>query len=239
VTYVLIGSGVAMLVALVAIVVGMLGQRRVMARDWISPGMYGVVGRMGGGKTYLMAHAAHLARAAGRPVYANFGLEGAEPLRSWDDVLAVPRGSMVLVDEVHLWWPSRAYQAPPQLEAWCSQVRKLDVTFLWSSQDWSFVSKRLRHLTFGAWKARRIKGTSHTYAMYEGSSVERVRAEPVSKLVLRRLPEVEASYDTLEVVEASCAWDPADRTRGTRVGRTPPLRVVPDSSNQSGGLMSK
>lgn len=141
----LVGGAV---VALVLIVVAMVGVRRSLKSDVDRPGMWGIVGRMGSGKTYLQTHMAQHARASGRPVFANFDVDGATRIESWSEVLEVPAGSMsdgsmgalVLIDEMPLWWPSTAWNCPPEVRAWCAQVRKRRITFVWTAQHQSHVA---------------------------------------------------------------------------------------------------
>lgn len=223
------GPEVAAAVGAVGLAMFGLGQvlhRGQGRRDFASPGMFAVVGRMGAGKTLLLAQAALDAGRAGRPVYANFQVRGGTLLADWQDVLAVPEGSLVLLDEVQLWWPSTAWQAPPEVLAWASQLRKRRLTLLWSSQDWSFVAKRLRLLTFGVWKASRRGGEGHRYDLWAAESFGKQNGEKLATLRMKRAAEVMASYDTLEIVAASCDWEGGRRSRGTRDGDRAPARSV-------------
>lgn len=238
----LLGWFVAIVAVLVTLmVVAALGLRKAVKSEVGSYGMFGVVGRMGSGKTYLQAKMAHDAvhgryklkcdrcqreAQAGntepcthvvngsRPVYANFRVDGALPLTSWDDVLAVPHGSyrdgttgaLVLLDEAQLWWPSSAWQAPPDVKAWCAQLRKRRITMVWSSQHQTHVAKRLLQLTFGVWTARIVAGT-HIYTCFAPDDVGKANAKHTARLKFRRSKDVMASYDTEEVVVPACTWE--------------------------------
>jgi hypothetical protein len=195
--------------AALSIALGFVLHHKSAKSDFCRPGLHGVVGRMGGGKTLLMTLAALHCMKKGRPVFANYKVTGATQLKSWADVVAVPIGSLVLLDEVHLWWPSTAYKVPPDLAAWCSQLRKLQITCIWSSQDWAFVAKRLRLLTFTCWFATRAPMGGHVYKCYDAYDMGsgRRKAPPLSTMVIKRPKEVMAAYDTLELVQGGCSWD--------------------------------
>lgn len=236
-------------VLLVVIVVASLGIRRSVKAEVDAPGMFGVVGRMGSGKTYLQAKLARDAlggsyklkcpacwalgkedapavcddvRTGPRPVYANFRVDGAQPLDSWDDIVRVPfgakadgtTGALVLLDEAQLWWPSSAWNAPAEVKAWCAQVRKRRITFVWSSQHQTHVAKRLLQLTFGVWSAKVLRGI-HVYALYEPTEFGKERAKSQARVKYKRTKAVMDSYDTEEVVPPQCDWDTSGKPAAT------------------------
>jgi len=186
--------------------------RRQQKSDAINPGLYGVTGRMGGGKTYFMAAAAWAARKEGRPVFANFEVTGGTLVTSWREVLCVPDKSLVLLDEVHLWWPSANWNAPIEIMAWCSQLRKRGLTVLWTSQHWTFVSSRLKFLTFGVWECIRFK-RGHQCTLFDGATYRPGRQagkkdvrEKMRRMYLVRKVDVMDSYDTEELVAPVIEW---------------------------------
>lgn len=238
-------------VLLAVIVVASFGIRRSVKGDVDQPGMFGIVGRMGSGKTYLQALMAYRAlhtevslkcsrclelgedapagcggEAFGktplcsspvrgnRAVYANFWVDGAQPIAGWADVVGLPfgakkdgtTGALVLIDEAQLWWPSTAWNAPPYVKAWCSQVRKRRQTVVWSSQHQTHVAKRLMQLTFGVWRARIVSGM-HVYTLFEPSEFGKESAKHQARVKYKRQAAVMASYDTEEIIQPACDWD--------------------------------
>ena len=193
------GVGFGLLV-LVGVPVMLLSRRSTKAQA-LHAGLYGVVGRMGAGKTYFMTYRGLQALEVGRLVFANYGFEGAERVRTWDEVISAPDGSLILLDEVHLWWPSAEWNVHPELAAWCSQLRKKGITCFWSSQHDSFVSTRLRRLTFGYWEGRRFR-SGHRYELFDAhgfhTSTKRVK---LATHYVKRSQAVMDAYDTLELVE--------------------------------------
>lgn len=166
-------------------------------------GMWAVVGKMGSGKTYLMCWAACRAIQRGRRVYGNMHLKGMIKVTTWQEVLDVPSGSMVCLDEAHLWWPSDNWKVPLELAAWVSQLRKRNILLLWDTQDWAFVSRRMRRLTFGVWEARKLGAKRHVYSLYNTGSYDQSsasRPERLGRMVVRRRKRYEDAYDTLELV---------------------------------------
>lgn len=171
-------------------------------RELTKPGLWGIAGFFGAGKTYLMTWAGLLsmkvqirwvpgyrqavalgmcdpARACEkRPVFANYWVKGATEIGSWEAVLGAPWGSVVLIDEAHEWWPSSvtAGEVDPRLVEWASQLRKLGTTVLFTCQDWSFLSMRLRKLTQGVWEGTPLLG-GHTYTLYASSGFEQFRSK--------------------------------------------------------------
>lgn len=157
-------------------------------------------------------------------------------LHSWDELIAVPWGSVVLLDESHLWWSGVEWDVSEDLEAWVSFVRKRGVTLLCNSQSWRFTSTRLRRLTAGVWRGRRVFGFS-VYSLFApaGFDDERpARARAKGRLVLVRRGSVMASYRTLEQVA------PVDPPRRSRPGVRPrgargPAEVRGPASSAGGG----
>lgn len=173
----------------------------------LSPGLYGVTGRMGRGKSYFLALVAYWARRGGRQVWANYPLEGAHRYSNWSEVLGVPDGSVVLMDEVQLWWASSDHAAPTEVRQWVTQLRKRKLTVIWASQDFEFVARWLRKLSFGIWECSRT-GRGHVYTLVDPSQAGRSKRyqKSLSKLVVPRRRKVMRTYDTYALVEASREW---------------------------------
>lgn len=213
-------------VALLLIGIAGILHRRQSKRDFLSPGLYGVVGRMGAGKTYLLAHCAVEAQKRGRLVFANAWFKGASKVSCWSDVLDCPDNSLILLSEVHLWWPRDAYRAPIEVAAFFSQLRKRGMTVVWDSQHETFVSTRLIKLTFGIWACKRYK-VGHQYTLFDGISYTGpvAKRERLARIYVKRTKEVMAAYDTTEIVGQAVEWGDGAGYEGLRVQRTGDART--------------
>lgn len=67
----------------VLLALGLVAHRAQARKDFLHPGLFGVEGRMGSGKSYFFAYIAYHARRRGRWVAANFALEGAHRITHW------------------------------------------------------------------------------------------------------------------------------------------------------------
>lgn len=121
-------TGVLYVVGLLAVLWGLcwllLGRKQIGVRvGYLSL----VVGLRRHGKTLFVCKRAAAQVAAGIPVYANFAIEGGQLIESWRDVILAPRGSLVLLDEVHQWCPARAGSSLRPAAGWyIAQCGKLD-----------------------------------------------------------------------------------------------------------------
>lgn len=170
-------------------------------------GLFAITGLMGEGKSYLMAYLADAARRGGRPVFANFELEGANLLIQWRDVYRAPDGALVLLDEFHEWWSSRDWDAPAEAMAWFGQLRKRGISCYYATQDLDDVARFVRRRTLGEWSAARFR-SGHKYTLFQGRWVgsRAVKRKSASTVVLKRRRRVEASYDTRGLVRSAREW---------------------------------
>jgi hypothetical protein len=137
----------------------------------------------------------------------SFGGARARRLDSWADVLAMPRGSLILLHEMHLCWPVNVTKGPPGVQQWATQLRKRTITVLWDSQYWTQTSLMFRKLTFRVWVGERwYRG--HVYRLFESFdySKRNIRAQCLATMWVKRRPEVMAGYDTKEIAEGFGAW---------------------------------
>lgn len=205
-----LGIGCAVvLVVVLGILVPVVGQlnRRQVSADVGAPGLYGIVGRFGSGKSLFMAWLVVVANKGDRQVLTNCGMKGARQYASWLELMwLADDGALVMMDEVSLWWPAGNLQPPQLLDAWIRQLRKRKVTMCWASQGWGHVGKRLRDLTFAVWVARSVAG-HHVYTLHEASQMARpTHGEHTTKLHVKRTRQVREAYDTFELVEPG-GWD--------------------------------
>jgi hypothetical protein len=249
----------------VAVLLGAVGavlHRSRTKADFGAPGLYGVVGRMGGGKSYFLALVAFTARQRGRLIFANYALDGAEKYRSWVEVLSIPHcadsdcswarveagdcpnaGPLVVMDEVHLWFPSEAWRCPVEVTGWLSQLRKHGITMLWASQHDEFVGRRLRRLTFGYWKCVHFR-RGHQYTLFDGATFGKAKPERLARMNVVRKVEVMASYNTREIVDSSVEWGDgagfeqlAVRPSGLGSGRPGPAKRSGDRLTSLGVIL--
>lgn len=111
--------------------------------------IFGFVGPNGSGKT-LCAVERHVRPALdqGRTVVATCWIDGGYALESVRQLSALPYGSVCLLDEIASCFPSRQSQAmPPEVGRILNQLRKRDITVLWTGPNWDRADKILREVT--------------------------------------------------------------------------------------------
>jgi hypothetical protein len=250
---ILMGLACMLGLGLVMVLIASQLHRGRTAADLLAPGLYGVVGRMGGGKSYFLALAAFSALGKKRLVYANYRVEGAIMYQSWGELLGLPhceaegcllgngtcpdrnRGPMILMDEVHLWFPSEAWKCPVEVTGFLSQLRKLRVTMLWASQHEAHVGKRLIRLSFGMWKCVHYR-QGHQYTLFDAVGYNTAKAEKLARMNVVRKADVMRLYDTNEVVNASVEWGDGAGFENLSVTRPAgPAQPRPTVSRANGG----
>jgi hypothetical protein len=202
------GIGAALVVGVVVVFVAGLWHRRITQTGFDRAGVWCISGIFGGGKSYFMAWMARRAIEKGRPVFANYHVKGATYVSTWEEVMAVRDGALVLLDELHLWWPSDALLGPAGMESWLSNVRHHGITVLWASQHYSFVGTRFRKVTRGVWFGRGQAG-GHEYTLYAGHNFNPSKPHGsgrLSRMRIRRTKAVMAMYDTHEDVVENLGW---------------------------------
>lgn len=246
---VLTALGVMLLGGVVMVALASVLHRRQTKGDLNAPGLFGVVGRMGGGKSYFLALAADRAKSSGRVVWANYAVEGCQRYSSWSEILGIPhcsvkgcvlgarlckdnRGPMLLMDEVHLWFPSEAWKAPVEITALLSQLRKLKVTMLWASQHEAHVGKRLIRLSFAFWKCEHFR-RGHRYTLFDSVGYGTAKQERLARMNVVRKQDVMASYDTYEIVQSSVEWGDGQGFEDLTI-RSPSAGTGPRTAQRSG-----
>jgi hypothetical protein len=201
------GFGGLLSVAIFLWLLGLWLHKKAFERDMTFSGLYGVVGRMGAGKSYFMAMLAYRARKKGRNVYSNFPIKGCVEVFDWHEIIAVPNKSLVLIDEAHLWWPSSAHTAPVEVRSWITQLRKRGITCVWASQSVVFVARWLRLLGFGVWEGSK-RGRGHQYRLFDPFTAEsrNPKRQSMSRVFVVRKRAVMAMYDTHALVRDSVEW---------------------------------
>jgi hypothetical protein len=189
------------------------------------PGLYGVTGRMGRGKSYLLALAIWWARRGSRIVFANFEVVGCVSFKEWDDehrdndqwhgsvlfenwtqLRTAPNGAMCVLDEAQIWWASTDHAAPVEVRQWVTQLRKRKLTVLWATQDISFVARWLRILSFGIWECKKFK-SGHQYTLVDPIEAGKTGKQmTMARFRVKRKKRVMALYDTNALVASSREW---------------------------------
>jgi hypothetical protein len=117
----------------------------------------GIVGMPGSGKSYYAVQSIlHDRNFRGRTVFSNIPMVSAHRFEP-DDFLsfALPRRSVVLLDEVQRMAPARAglgdrtlwASIPYEVYVYFAEGRKYQLDFVWTAQDGSRVDKTLREVT--------------------------------------------------------------------------------------------
>lgn len=240
-------SGKTLVVPIVALVVGAVGlmvfafvmKRRSIEFDATTPGLYGVTGRFGSGKSYFLTWMASICLKRGRLVFATYEIAGyrsfdewksgfdagelwigpvlVEPSqvpgdgKGWAQILAMPNGSTLLIDEAHGWWPSEAWKAPVDVRMWLSTIRHRDITVWWGTQRVEAVAKWLRDLSFGIWECEFFKA-GHRYTLYDPRVIGGKKGSRSfdARIVLRRSQAVMDMYDTKNQSRHSVEWGGSD-----------------------------
>ena len=184
-----------------------------------------------------------------RSVYANYAIKGqSDPreflkqplmfypdgeqdrrLHNWEEILALPWGAVICLDEGHLWWASYDWRVSGGLEKWVSQIRKNGHSFYFTSQDWAFVSMRLRRLVQTLWEGQGILGghlyCSFTPGGFEQFQAKRTKSLRVARMYIRRKRRIMHSYNTAEVVES------VPPPRAEVVNATPRSKEIADANS--------
>lgn len=107
-------------------------------------------GGLGQGKTLSMTAYAHRLRekTPGTKLYANYGLLGAIPIRSFNDLLRAEDGILCL-DEAHISLDSRNFKdrSSQKMTHWLLQTRKANLIVMMTSQRFNQIDMRARNAT--------------------------------------------------------------------------------------------
>lgn len=233
-------------IAVLLIVGTAFGRRKQVHHDAAAPGLYGVTGRMGAGKSYFLTWMAWTALNNNRLVFCTYELKGFVPfaewermveagepwlaavlVENWQQIIQVPNGSMVIVDEAHGWWPSSAYRSPVEVNMWISTLRHRRITFFWATQWIDSVAKWLRALSFGIWECENWKA-GHRYTLYHPKKIygKIGTREYDARILTKRKPEVMALYDTHNDATHSIEWGGEGETQKVRIA--PPATMATD-----------
>lgn len=232
----LVGALVLMAIAIIA--GASLLKRRSIAYDATTPGLYGVTGRFGSGKSYFLTWMASICLKRGRLVFATYEIAGHRSfsewrasfdagelwigpvlVTNWSEILQAPNDSLVIIDEAQGWWPSNAWNCPTEVKMWLSTIRHRGITVWWGTQWVNSVARWLRELSFGIWECEHFKA-GHRYTLYDPRVIGAKKGTRTydARIVLRRSADIMAMYDTHNDARSSVEWGGADAGMGASVG---------------------
>ncbi|NYI41411.1 zonular occludens toxin domain-containing protein [Demequina lutea] len=167
------------------------------------PGMIrGVIGAMGSGKSLEGVKRAVGKHRAGVDVYSSTPLtiDGEDcPVVTPENLMKVKNG-FILLDEVHLWLPSRrSLKTPLVWLEWMSQIRKegVRVEILWTAQVWNRLDVALRDLTLYVTKAERWNlGLVEAYVYKTFAEDQFPRGKYMKREIVRRSRTASGAYST-------------------------------------------
>lgn len=190
----------------------------------------GITGRKGHGKTIFGVHellrhvngkhycrecsknlghrAAHQGTIAsnGNLMLSGIAAERYVHVESWSDLLDLPHGTLVMLDEVQNGWaPATAGQVFPELPQWIlTQCRKLHIEVIWITQDWGNVSAGLRRLTDEIARCHKSYFRQMAVRFYDiAAGTPNFKEKPLWKYSYRVTSELANSYDTYELLKPS------------------------------------
>lgn len=190
----------------------------------------GYVGRPGSGKSYTLTERALRERARGRDVFTNYRVDGCYYFQP-DQLLDLPPG-VIVVDEAHLWFPSRmSLKLPPSWLAMLSQTRKNGWDLLWSAQHETRVDRVLRDVSSWIWVCSAWFQSHGHPAIFRAECYEpeHVRSRPHRQVQTWRLfsPKVAAAYNTYErLTVAEHATSATDVYANASAAAVAPRRAV-------------
>jgi hypothetical protein len=109
--------------------------------------LIGMMGKMGAGKTLSMSTlATFLHKQTGAPLYANYQLEGAQKIESFNDLMKVDT-AIFCFDEMWLSMDARQWKDNVRLTQWINQTRKKKLIILYTTQHIRQIELRARNAT--------------------------------------------------------------------------------------------
>jgi hypothetical protein len=169
-----------------------------------------VVGRLGSGKTsYAVHRAIRLARSWRLPLYANAAIRpDVGVLRDWDDLRRLPldavgrHPAVILLDELHLWYPSATGLMPKE---------RLQDAF----ELISYARKR-------GWTIfATTQAPTRVHTGYRQVMTELLRVEPVMEGILHKVGSMDP--DTGDWILRYCGWFSPRRARYDTRAEVAPL----------------
>lgn len=170
--------------------------------------LVGIMGKMGTGKTLSMSIlASYLARATKAPLYANYGLEGAETIESLNELDKL-EGGILCLDELWLSMDSRMWKDNVRVSHWVNQTRKKRVIVFYTTQHIRQMEMRVRNATDILIVCEK-KGQEHhlTFLDYQYRAIGK-------RFVIGDARRFYSLYDTFEVLKP-LSWEFKKKYSGT------------------------
>jgi len=183
-----------------------------VAKVWFSGGktgpplrpgfMCGVVGLRGHGKSLFVARLIAQRLQGGVNVVANFPVAGGVVrMKSWEDCILAPEGSMVVLDEAHQWARAQAGKSLDPFADWyISHARKLEHEVWWIAQDESQIASSVRVQTNEMVECKRMTSKRHRAASYAPRDFRKAKARNLWAWWYRPVGPATKVYDTMELV---------------------------------------
>lgn len=162
----------------------------------------GYIGRPGSGKSYTLTARALSEANKGRMVFANYPIDHPN---CWvflpDQMMDLPPG-VVVIDEAHLWFPSRmSLKLPVEWLATLSQTRKNRWDLLWAAQHESRIDRVVRDNTAWMWLCSAWLTVDDHPVFFVAKSYEPEYFRAAGKMMTRRVrmfsAKIANSYDTM------------------------------------------
>lgn len=161
----------------------------------------GFTGLPGSGKTYYLAKVGLEAIKKGRPVWANFTLEGANHFHKLNETFNVREG-VILVDEINLVCPSRWWNKfPPELAYYWSQTRKMKLDIYWSAQHVDRVDKIIREISNFVWIMRKFPFGWFRASCFVPEHIAKEKKQAITSKFFRIDKKIASKYDTYEILD--------------------------------------
>lgn len=162
----------------------------------------GVVGLRGGGKSLFVARLIATRLKAGVPVVANFSVPGCERMTSWEDCIAAPPGTMVVLDEAHQWARASAGKSPDPMADWyVSHSRKLGHEVWWIAQHESQIAGFVKNQTNEMVECEQWLGSRHRAKSFAPHAFRKKDSKPLWVWWYSPRGAATRVYDTYELVE--------------------------------------
>lgn len=113
----------------------------------------GIIGRRGSGKTLLaVAYLYDFYKNKGKKIYSNIRLGFPYTPLTEEDIATLPpemHGSVVLIDEIQAWYHAYNFlsKGARNLSTLLSQLRKRDITLIYTTQFYNYATKPTRQQT--------------------------------------------------------------------------------------------
>ncbi len=207
-------------------------------------GVTAYVGMPGSGKSYGLAEEGKRALDRGRPVFSNAGFDfgatatgwrdGCFQFGSFEELVHVPQGATILIDEAPLYFNARKWQDFPDGFMYrLTQVRKDGLEVYYSTIDWRMVDVQLRRMTFWVWECKALTGRLLHRRMFPPEERRKKDERARRSEFVRVKPSVSELYDTLGKVSVRAGALNASSETWAQIG-SPPVASTAETAEGRG-----